>query len=295
MSNLSRILVPMDFSPACDRALAHGASIAMRTGAELHVLHVQVLHQDLYEWSSVPNIEAVEKIIADQSRHDLERAVEDIKPTVIHETIRDVKAARAIVHYAESQKIDLIAMGTHARKGAAHMFLGSVAAEVVRYSPVSVLVIGPEHVIPTDIYRRVLVPVDFSTSADAALQQGAAIARQHGAELIVLHVVEPRIQAPYDGAHGTPEELRELAVRSLDELLEKANLPTPPKQKLIALGAPDEQVVSCAREQTIDLIVMGTVGRSGLNRLLLGSTTERVLRSAPCAVLAHRGEIHADM
>lgn len=291
MSTLSRILVPTDFSPACERALAQAAAIATRTGAELHVLHVQVLHRNRYGWAALPNIEAVEKIIADQSRLDLERSVENIKAPVVHELIRDINAAPAIVGYAEAHNIDLIVMGTHARKGLVRMFIGSVANEVLRDSPVSVLAVGPEHIIPADLYRRVLAPIDFSESATAALQQASAIARQHEAELIALHVVEPRIQTPYDGAGGSPEELREFALKSLDELLATAKLPKPPQQRLVELGPPDEQIVSYAREHSVDLIVMGTVGLSGLSRLLLGSITERVLRNAPCAVLAHRGVV----
>ncbi|MGB8636006.1 MAG: universal stress protein [Rhodanobacteraceae bacterium] len=295
MSKLSGILVPTDFSLACERALAHAAAIAARTGAKLHVLHVHVLHRDMYGWADIPNIEAVENIIADHSSRDLDKFVEKIKPPVHHEVIREPRAADAIVRYARAHDIDLIVMGTHARKGIARAFMGSVAAEVLRESPVSVLALGPEHVLPADLYRRILAPVDFSDSSRAALQQASAIASQHDADLLALHVIEPRIRTPYDGAGGAPEELRQLAARSLDEWLEAARLPKPPVEKCIMHGPPDEQIVSCARDKFSDLIVMGTVGLSGLSRLLLGSTTERTLRNAPCAVLAHRGEIHEDL
>ena len=295
MSKLSRILVPMDFSPAGERALAHAAAIAARTGAELHVLHVQELHRDMYGWAAIPDIEAVEKIIADQSRQDLDQAVAKIKPPVVHEIIRDIRAADAIVRYAEVREIDLIVMGTHARKGVVRMFMGSVATAVVRDARVSVLIVGPEHILPTDLFRRILAPVDFSESAKAAVRQASAIAGQHDAELIVLHVVEPRILMPYDGMGGTLEQPREKAAAALGQWLDKASLPKPPAEVLVTLGPPDEQIVSHAREHTVDLIVMGTVGLSGMGRLLLGSTTERVLRNAPCAVLAQRGEVHEDL
>ena len=295
MRKLSRILVPTDFSAACERALAQAVTLAARTHAELHVVHVQVLHQDMYGWGAIPNIEAVEEIIANQCRQDLDKAVAKIKSPVVHGVIRDIKAAPAIIHYAETRDIDMIVIGTHTRKGVARMFIGSVANEVLRDAPVSVLVVGPEHNLPVGLYRRILVPVDFSESASAALRQAAAIASQHDAELIAMHVIEPRIDSPYDGARGSPEELRELATSSLDELLDTADLPKRPTHRVVTLGAPGDKIVSYARDEAIDLIVMGTVGLSGLRRLLLGSTTERVLRHAPCAVLAHRGAVYEYM
>lgn len=295
MSKLSRILVPVDFSPASTGALALAAAIAARTGAELHALHVQVFHRDMYGWGRIPDIEAVEKIIADQSRQDLEQAVQGIGPPVVHEVMRDVKASPAIVRYAKEHNIDLIVMGTHARTGVSRMFMGSAAAAVLRESPVAVMAIGAGHEPPADGYRRILVALDFSEAAGAALQQASAIAGQHKAELIALHVVEPRVPTPYDRMFETTGEVRARAVASLDELLDQANLPTPPGQRLVAVGSPDDEIVVCAREEAVDLIVMGVVGRSGLSRVLLGSTTERVLRNAPCAVLAHRGQVYQDM
>ena len=295
MNKIARILVPTDFALASERALAQAAAIAARSGAELHVLHVQELHRGMYRLTAMSEIEAVEKIIAEQSRQNLEKEVEKIAPPVVQTVRRDIKAGPGILSYAEEHDVDLIVMGTHARKGPVRMFIGSVAAEVLRDAEIPVLIVGPEHVLPADLYRRVLAPVDFSNSARAALQQASAIAAQHNAELIVLHVIEPRIRTPYEAANGTAEELRERARESLEEWVADTQLVKAPAQQRITLGPPDEQIVSCAREETVDLIVLGTVGLSGLSRLLLGSTTERVLRHAPCAALAHRGPVYEDI
>lgn len=295
MSKLSRILAPIDFVQSGSQDLAHAAlthakATAARTGAELHVLHVQVLNPNLRGWNAVPNVEGIEKAINELSERDLNEAIRDVSQPVIHEIARGFKEAPVILDYAEAHKIDLIVMGTHARKGVSRMFLGSVTAEVLRYSPVSVLAIGPEHTLSSDNYRRVLAPVDFSDSSSAALQQASAIAKQHDAELTVIHVVEPpRLMAPYNRLdQSTEKELHDHAAKALDELLAKVELTHAPQQKVVVTGEPDEAIVSYARKQSTDLIVMGHVGLSGLNRLFLGSTTERVLRQIPCAVLAHR-------
>ncbi len=295
MSKLSRILVPIDFVPsnhsAVHVALAYAAASAARTGAELHVLYVQILNRDLYDWAAVENMEGLEKAIHDQAEHHLNEMVGNIPQPVVHEIIKDIKESPAIVHYAKTHEIDQIVMGTHARKGVSRMFLGSVTAEVLRHSPVSVLAVGPEHMSPPNRYRRVLAPVDFSDSSSTALQQAAAIARQHEAELTVMHVIKPHVPMPYDIKIESSEEVGNRAVKALDEWLTKTHLPQDPQQKVLAAGVPDEQIASYAREHNTDLIVMGTLGRSGLGRLLLGSTTERVLRNVPCAVLAHRGAV----
>ncbi len=289
MSKLSRILVPTDFSPVCDRALAQAVAMASRSGAELHVLHVQVLHRSRYGWAAIPIVVDVQKVIADLSRKDLDEAVQDIQVPVVSEVIQGLAAAPAIADYSRQHDVDLIVMGSQTRNDISRMFLGSVTAEVLRESPVPVLVIGPEHPLPEDGYRQVLAPVDFSESSMLALRQASAIASGQDASLIVLHVVEPPKSVPYVSMRGPVEELRKRAAESLDKLLDSADLPQAAAQRLVVIGRSDREIVRCAQEQGVDLIVMGTEGLSGLSRLLVGSTTERVLRSAPCAVLAHRG------
>ena len=289
MSKLARILVPTDFSPACDHALAEAVAIASRSGAELHVLHVQVLRRSRYGWAAIPVIVDVEKVIADLSRKDLDKAVQNIQLPVISEVIPGLEAPATIVNYCQQHNIDLIVMGSHTRSDLSRMFLGSVTAEVLRESPVSVLVMAPTDAPRPDGYRQVLAPVDFSESSILALRQASAIASAQNAHLIVLHVVEPPKSVPYVSMRGPVEALRQRAAESLDKLLDSAGLPREPAQTLVVIGRSDREIVRCASEQDVDLIVMGTEGLSGLSRLLVGSTTERVLRSAPCAVLAHRG------
>lgn len=292
MSKLSRILVPVGFPPdSAPRAIEHATAIAARTNAELHFLHVQVFNRDTYGWSSVPDVQDIEKIIGELSRRDLDKLVTTVPRPVVTEVIRDISEAPAILHYAKVRDIDLIVIGTHQRKGVSRMFLGSVSAEVLRHSPVPVLAVGPEHALRAEGYRRILAPIDFSDSSVAALRQASELARQHDAQLTIMHVVEPPKALPYLIEVESTDVLRKRAIKVLDEWLAKLDLAQAPQEKAVIIGSADEQIVSVAREQDSDLIVMGSVGLSGLSRLLLGSTTERVLRNAPCAVLAHRGAV----
>lgn len=291
MKKLSRILAPIDFSTAGTRALTHAAALAARTGAELHVLHVRVFNRNLYGWADIPNVEDVETIIADQARQGMNKAIQDLAPTVVHEILSDTRAAPAILRYIEARDIDLVVMRTQARKGVSRMFLGSVTAEVLRHTPTSVLAIGPEHALPEDHYQQILAPVDFSDSSAASLLQASAIASQQQSKLTVLHSIEPSASMAFYGLDEPSGTMHEHAEKSLDELLSKTDLAQAPGDKRIVTGPADDEIVAVAREQGSDLIVMGTVGLSGLERLLVGSTTERVLRNAPCAVLAHRGTV----
>lgn len=145
--------------------------------------------------------------------------------------------------------------------------------------------------------QKILVPVDFSDSAVAALQYAIFLAEKFGASIEVFHVYDPPyyvgdvlVQAP--GRPGMPmsEYIREQATTRLDEMVERvagtANVPV--RRRLLA-GVPYQAIVKKARDEGFDLIVMGTHGRKGLSHLLMGSVAEQVVRQAPCPVIIVRG------
>jgi nucleotide-binding universal stress UspA family protein len=127
--------------------------------------------------------------------------------------------------------------------------------------------------------RRILVPIDWTDLSQRALRLATRLAREHAAELVLLYVVPlPALM------HGPPPE------SYLNQLLEALRRlqPCDPKvrvQYLVAEGVPALAILSAARGSQCDLIIMGTHGRTGLKRLLLGSVTEVVIRKAPCPVL----------
>lgn len=287
-----KILVATDFSPTCERALKHAAALAARTGAELHVLNVQILRSDLYGWEARPNMANVNKIIEDAAREQMQEFVADQQRDVVHQVIRDVQAAPAIMRYAQAKDIDLIVMGTHARRGVSRLFLGSVAAEVLRIADLPVLVIGPDHPVADKGYRRILVAVDLSEGSAALLQQATALSDDDDVALRVVHVCEARSMTPYYAVE-VAEDQRRSATEALEKLLQRVALPDPVESQVL-MGLSEEQIAASAQDFKADLIVMGSAGMSRIGRMLLGSTTDRVLRQAPCAVLALRGKKPAD-
>ncbi|HYV36014.1 MAG TPA: universal stress protein [Gemmataceae bacterium] len=141
--------------------------------------------------------------------------------------------------------------------------------------------------------HNILFPTDFSPRATAAFPVACALARDHDAELLILHVRDmPVIAVAEFGAVPPPERPTRAAV------LEKMNDYEPADEKvrfeyIVADGMPGDEIVRTAKERGVDLIVMGTHGRTGLSRLVMGSVAEDVMRKAPCPVLTMKAPLMA--
>lgn len=132
--------------------------------------------------------------------------------------------------------------------------------------------------------RRILHPTDFSELCHPAFELACALARDFGAELIVCHVSPPPVTGITDGVVvEIPTGAAEYTMAQLKGItLKDANMKI--RHELVR-GDPATEIVRLANDNKADLIVMGSHGRSGLSRLLLGSVAEKVLRTAPCPVL----------
>lgn len=134
--------------------------------------------------------------------------------------------------------------------------------------------------------RAILHPTDFSEQSAYAFQLACSLARDHGATLVMLHVAPPPQMLSYEGMPLTPA----LPVgynQQLEDRLRQVR-PTDPNIRVeyfLGEGAPSAEIVRVAQEFPCDLVVMGTHGRTGLGRLLMGSVAEQVVRRAPCPVL----------
>ncbi len=144
---------------------------------------------------------------------------------------------------------------------------------------------------------KILVPTDFSDGARHALRYGISFAREYQSELLLLHVVET-VAAPYaSDLFPVPmaevfQELSAYARGELQKLAEQAAAKGVNARTLVVQGKPSLEIMRVAREETIDMIVLGTHGKGVLDQALFGSTTERVVRKAPCPVLTVRVSEH---
>jgi len=145
-------------------------------------------------------------------------------------------------------------------------------------------------------FARVLCPVDFSEPSRAALQLALMLARSHGSEVHVPHVVFlalPPVPRPPETAGALTADQQDEVEQHLRTFVDGCEPGDVAVRTSIELGAPVGEIVRLAKGLPADLIVMGTHGRSGFEHLLMGSITERVLRKAPCPVLTIRPDAHA--
>lgn len=145
---------------------------------------------------------------------------------------------------------------------------------------------------------KILCPVDFSESSMHALDYAAAFARAHNAELLLLHVTQPLVYGIVEDPgglnlyQGLEESMQQAAQSKLEEVEKNSREAGLEVKTMLILGTPFLEIIGVAKEKTVDLIVLGTHGRSGLSHVLMGSVAERVVRKAPCPVLTVKHPEH---
>jgi nucleotide-binding universal stress UspA family protein len=290
--NIKRILYPTDFSTTARQALTHALFLAEQYQAELHLLHAVVLHEydpnDPEHHFPEPK-ELLKRMFEIADSEIMELLEEQHGALEIHEAKRKGFAAgEVILDYAAEIDADLIVMGTHGRRGAARLLLGSVAAEVVRRAKCPVMTLGhredPQSI---EAIERLLVPVDFSEHSRAAIRYAEDLAVRYEAGLQLLHVVEV---PTYPYFYVPPEEeyiesRKDRAAQALNELASELLSTDVVCSTHVANGRAASEIMRFSEENDCDLLVITTHGLSGLDRLLMGSTAEEVLSRVSVPVL----------
>ncbi|MEO0857516.1 MAG: universal stress protein, partial [Bacteroidota bacterium] len=293
MLQIRRLLFPTDFSDCAESAYRHASYLANHFGAELHVLHViEEGRDDPGDW--VADLRITPLDIAIDLDLPVEPQAKGMPPArFVSATETAPRAGPAILRYADAHEIDLIVMGTHGRRGMRRFVMGSVAEEVMQTAPCPVFTIGGGKACQEAwTIRHVLAPVDFSEHARASARHAAALAKAYGASLTLVTVVDmavlPTASAPYlDVYHIPTDDLEARAQRLLDEqaaALRREFPELPPITAYVQIGRPASAIVEVAEEVMADCLVMGSHGRTGMERLLMGSVSGEVVRSAPCPV-----------
>jgi nucleotide-binding universal stress UspA family protein len=292
---LRTIVVATDFSESSAAALAWAEGIAREHGAHLVLVHA-VASEALPAPEFVPlPAEYYERIHAD-ARAQLEAAAAEVRQrglTVDSELVLALPVT-GILDVAARRGADLVIAGTNGRTGWKYALLGSTAARLVREAECPVLVVHAQDAGKPRPVRTVVVPTDFSEDAALAAQAATRMLGEsgEGRRILLLHAYRVPVEAAHLPADVLLHAIRD-AERSAHDGLEAlaATLRRPGVAVEVAAreGHPAEVIGDFARVARADLISMGTHGRSGLRRLLLGSTAERVLPSAPCPILTvHR-------
>lgn len=286
MLSIDRILWPTDFSAGAEHAFPHAALLADWHDADLHILNVlegaEEARQDMEKQFPVPKEKLANHIEEERSVSiDLEGL------TVTQHQEESASPAQAIVTYADELDVDLVVAGTHGRRGLQRLLLGSVAEEVLRTAPCPVLTVrAGEERRSAGAVRNILAPVDFSEGSEMAVQHAKELALTYGAQITLLHAVE---EVMYPSAYGM--EIADIPGPEVVERVEES-LATMARDEIgyehvvvdSIIGYAPSVILDYEEDYDVDMIVIATHGRSGLERLLLGSVTERVVRRAAAPV-----------
>ncbi len=326
MLPLQRIVVATDFSPVASAALQAATGLAARAGEPEVVLLHAVEPMSFLEPLTGARFTTGVGLPSDIMRRSMENAEERLaefageapipEPEDLGRVVRSGRPADAILELGDELDADLLVVGTHGRTGVRRLLFGSVAGEVLRRARRPVMTVhewvpgadgplipGADGALVSGVMniRRVLVPTDFSKQARAGLRAGVEIARAFGAELHLLHVIDTRFDAalaPLLGDHQPSlQSLLARAEKHAEDILAsewKAAGPSSLTTKEhVRVGQPAHEVAEFVKGYEIDMIVMGSRGRSTIGDFILGSTAERINRTSTVPVITVREEAEA--
>lgn len=285
--NIQQIIVGTDFSPESEVAAKHALHIARLTGANVTLVHASPVVEPpsrslASQWADMLQSQRT----SSQERLDALRTWMSGEGLLVSRELVEDAPDAALTDRAAALGADLVVVGTHGFTGLTHLLLGSVAEKVIRHAHTSVLVARPGESLNSG-YRHILVPTDFSDSADHALAMATTLAAE-GARIDVWHWWH----SPYGGPVPEPEALRQEIDSSTraagEDLLERYR--NPRYQISFHTGEAPTRL-GIQHELTggdYDLVITGSHGRRGLTRWLLGSVAESTARHAPCSVLVAR-------
>jgi nucleotide-binding universal stress UspA family protein len=295
-----KILVSTDFSDGASAALARAAGLAEKTGAGITLVHVLehvswAVAGTSFEahWRLPPEaVHQAERRLrreSDDRLAQLIKAYQNAGREVRTQTLTGV-AYVEIIRLCRSGGYDLVIAGTRGISGLKRVLVGSTAERLVRNCPCPVWVVKPAS---KEEPRSILAPIDLSSVTRKSLEVAAALSRLFRCPLDVLHAVDFRVDTILEppsefGAVDSRVRRREISRAAglrLHEIVENHVPAEVAVREHLALGAPWDRITAAARRTKADLIVMGSVGRTGIPGFVIGNTAEKVLRRCDCSIL----------
>ena len=281
------LMVGFDESQSSKAALAEAAGWVRKHGGELILVHA--VYFDSEEFGIAPTQ-------LDKRLQMGEKVCLQTKESVSSEYGIQVKSLlcegdppEVLLSMAGEKKADLIVLGTYGRRGINRLLMGSVTSQVIVNSPVDVLVVRKQCNGCDGKYKSILVPFDGSVHSKKALDKACDLSKADGAEITVLYVI-PRYEemVGFLRTDSIKKSMYQEAQKITDAAKEAASAKGVSVKTEIEEGQSAGKIVETASRLGNDLIVMGSYGWRGVNKAIMGSTTERVLISAPSPVLAVR-------
>lgn len=288
MGHMDNILLATDGSERCEGAIKEAIYLAKSCTATLSIISVIETNPEFeaYGQKFVEKIEGSLRSHLDKIRE--KAAGENVECLVVLK--RNSQPYKAIIEEARDRRSDVIVMGRRGLTGLSKALMGSVTAKVIGSAPCNVLVVPYASRINC---KNILAATDGSEHGNVAVKEAIIIAKRCESKLTIISVESQESllrgkpsQADVEDMAG--KELSE-AGRNVKALKEQAIREKLNTEGLILSGSPGEAIIKTAKEKDSDLIIMGRFGKSGLAGLLMGSTIERVIKNAPCPVLAVKG------
>lgn len=270
IARYEKLMVATDGSSYSEGAVREAVEIARVCASEL--LAVAVVKANDEVLATAPQV--IEKA-EDEARQTLDEIVDRAKAAGVHcETlvVRGEEPYHAIVDTAAEQKVDMIVMGRRGRTGLARLVMGSVTARVIGHTDRKVLVVPREARFKC---ARILVATDGSSFSEAAVTEAISLSKRCNGTVFA-------VSAAFSASTRHEAEASVAAVKDQGD---KEGVAV---EGIVGIGEPYEIIMDAARTNEVDLIVVGSHGRTGIERLLLGSVAERVIGHADCAVLVAR-------
>ena len=275
MIRLKNILIPIDFSEPSKGALAYGLSLARAFNSTLILVHI----------APEPNAMAT-------------RNLENLVPAEckaafnLRTIVKSGDVEEELLTIVRDESIDLVVMGTHGRRYPGRWFLGSVTEHVLRKVPVPVLTVShvkPQADVTGSPLKKILYATDLSESSRIGMEYAVELARASGAALTVLHVIDNEDRLLWGPALLTyldrPKIVEEFRGK-LQEFVNRERVPGVLMEPLTLEGKPYKKILEIAEARNVDIIVLNMQSKGMLDRALLGSTAERVVRFAQTPVLS---------
>ena len=302
----SKVLVPVDGSNFAEHALPYALGVARRTGAAIHLALVHVPAEAVSP--TYPLADVVENREEELREHDatyVNGLVERLESSEVelHPVLLTGRVGPALTGYVEDEGMDLVVMTTHGRGGLQRAWLGSTADWLVRHCEIPILLVRPSEetreIGPESDRQigRVLAALDGSETSETALHDALELGITEDASLVLVHALQPPVAAasPYlphtiQLTHDEMEEREEYMKAYLDRIAGEDWLGDRPVETHVRVDYhPAPTILELAETEDVELIALGTHGRGGLRRLILGSVADKVIRGTHRPVLVHRG------
>lgn len=287
MRMYEEIVVAFDGSEYSKSALREVSHWIKRHGGKAVIVHAVFFDEE--EYGTIP--EQLEKRLnfgkklCDQAKEEISSSLGvDIEPVISEGDPPDI-----VIDVAQSRKADLIAIGTHGRKGLKKLLMGSVTSGVIANAPCDVLVVKKPCCTSQGAYGSILVPFDGSEFSRKALLRACRMVEIDGGSVTVLYVI-PR----YEEMVGffMTAAMKSNLMKEAEKIIAAASELALEKgvgiKAMIDDGDVGSRIAEAAAREKNDLIVMGSYGWSGMNKAVIGGTTERVIMYANCPILVVR-------